>query len=134
MPHFFLDTNICIYLLKGQYPKLKERMLATSPENIKIPSIVYGELLAGASSSNAQEKSKNAVATLAEQFEIIPFDTYSAKIYGDIRATLLSAGLKGGANDMIIAATAISRGGIVVTNNEKDFARFPGATTENWTL
>jgi predicted nucleic acid-binding protein len=34
---------------------------------------------------------------------------------------------------MVAAATALSRGGVIVTNNEKDFSRFTGVYTENWT-
>jgi tRNA(fMet)-specific endonuclease VapC len=130
---YFLDTNICIYLLKGTFPSLKERLLATKPKDIMIPSIVYGELLAGAKTSNAPEKSAGFVTAFVSQFEITPFDEAGAEAYGRIRADLLAAGLKGGANDMIVAATALSRSGVIVTNNEKDFLRFTGVRTENWT-
>ncbi len=50
--HYFLDTNICIYYLKGQCPILLDRMLRHSVSEIKIASIVKAELLYGAVKSN----------------------------------------------------------------------------------
>ena len=129
---YFLDTNICIYLLKGTFPGLRKRLLATKPEDVKIASIVYGELLAGAKASGEPEKSLEAVTAFVSQFEIIPFDKTGAEVYGRIRSELLIAGLKGGANDMVLAATALSKNGVIVTNNEKDFSRFAGVQIENW--
>ena len=34
--------------------------------------------------------------------------------------------------DKLIAAHAVSLGAIVVTNNIKDFAKYPGLLLENW--
>jgi tRNA(fMet)-specific endonuclease VapC len=34
--------------------------------------------------------------------------------------------------DKLIAAHAVSLGAIVVTNNIKDFAKYPGVLLENW--
>ncbi|MDR1271478.1 MAG: type II toxin-antitoxin system VapC family toxin [Clostridiales Family XIII bacterium] len=130
---YFLDTNICIYLLKGTSPALTKRLLRTIPMDVKIPSIVYAELLAGAKASGSPEKSIEAIKAFVSQFEIVPFDETGAEAYGRIRAGLLAAGVKGGPNDMIVVATALSRGGVIVTNNEKDFLRFAGVQTENWT-
>jgi tRNA(fMet)-specific endonuclease VapC len=129
---YFLDTNICIYLLKGTFPSMRKKMLATKPDDIKIASIVYGELLAGAKASGEPEKSLEAVMAFVSQFEIIPLDISGAEAYGRIRSELLATGLKCGANDMVIAATALSRNGVIITNNEKDFSRFTGIQTENW--
>jgi tRNA(fMet)-specific endonuclease VapC len=129
---YYLDTNICIYLLKGTFPSLENRLLRANPADIKIPAIVYGELLAGATVSTSPERSLDAVTAFVSEFEIVPLDETGAKAYGRIRAALLAAGLKGGPNDMVIAAIALSRNGVIITNNEKDFERFAGVKTENW--
>ena len=55
---YFLDTNICIYFLKGLYPPLLERLRAKIPENMKIASIVKAELLLGAYKSNNPKKTE----------------------------------------------------------------------------
>ena len=36
-------------------------------------------------------------------------------------------------NYLLIASTVLSKGGILVTNNEKEFSRIPGLKIENWT-
>lgn len=129
---YFLDTNSCIYLLKNAYPALTAKVLATEHQTIKIASIVYAELLGGARESSAPEKSLVAVKKFVSQFEIVPFGEDAAESYGRIRSGLLEKRLKCGANDMIIAATAMARGGVVVTNNEKGFGKMHGVATENW--
>ena len=45
---YYLDSNICVYFLKGQFPSIMENIQNTNPVNIKIPSIVKAELLFGA--------------------------------------------------------------------------------------
>ena len=59
---YFLDSNICIqYMRKGKVAEVIEaRFLEYGPRNIKIPSIVMGELMHGA------YKSKRAADTLKE--------------------------------------------------------------------
>jgi len=39
-----------------------------------------------------------------------------------------------GANDLLIAAKAIALGHVVVTDNEREFARVDGLRCENWLL
>lgn len=65
-------------------------------------------------------------------FEIISFDDQAAIEYSVIRANMERTGIVIGPNDLIIAATVLSRRGILVTNNEKEFRRIPGLTVENW--
>jgi tRNA(fMet)-specific endonuclease VapC len=50
--------------------------------------------------------------------------------YGPIR--LATRDTKKDALDKLIAAHAVSLNAIVVTNNTKDFARYPGVIIENW--
>lgn len=48
---YFLDTNMCIYYLKGLNPRVKEVLLGKIPDEVKIPSVVKAELLFGAHKS-----------------------------------------------------------------------------------
>ena len=43
--NYFLDTNICIYFLKGEYDNIVTQLKQNKAANIKIPSIVVAELL-----------------------------------------------------------------------------------------
>ena len=51
---FFLDTNICIYALKGSFPKIQLRIESYAPSEIWIPAIVLAELYYGAFKSTSE--------------------------------------------------------------------------------
>jgi tRNA(fMet)-specific endonuclease VapC len=129
---WFLDTNICIYLLNGSYPSVREMLLSKRPSEIRIPSITLAELFAGAEMSDDAETNRELIEQFASPFEIVPFDRDAAASYGKVRAFLRDKNLKVGPNDMAIASIVLSRGATLVTNNAKEFGRIDGLLTENW--
>ena len=131
--HYFLDTNICIYYLKGQCPILLDRMLRHSVSEIKIASIVKAELLYGAVKSKKREDNTSKVKKFLFPFKVISFDDKAAEIYAQIRADMASKGTSIGPNDLIIAATAMANSGTLISNNESEFGRIAGLEIENWT-
>ena len=131
---FFLDTNICIYFLKGKFLKLLEYFKKISPEDIKISSIVKAELLLGAYKSNARVKTQEKVNKFLLPYQIIPFDDSCSMIYAKIRADLEKSGEIIGANDLILSATVLAHQGTLVTNNEQEFKRIKNLKVVNWTL
>jgi tRNA(fMet)-specific endonuclease VapC len=112
--------------------KIKEKLRSVSSKNIKIPSIVKAELLVGAYKSSNIERKKEIVTKILAPFEIIPFDSDASEEYGKIRAGLEMTGKVIGPNDLIIAAMVLSRGGILVTNNTKEFSRIKNLHVEDW--
>ena len=129
---FFFDTNICIYLLKGVFPDLGKKVLATQPGKIKIPAMVAAELIYGARKSKKAEETLEKIERFLRPLQIIPFDMEAAFLYGKIRASLEKAGCIIGFNDMIIAATVLANNGTLVTNNSVEFSRVEGLNCENW--
>jgi len=125
---YYLDTNTCIYFLKGMYPSILEEFKTRRPEEIKIPSLVKAELLLGV------EKSEKKAQLFLEPFEIVGFDDGSALVYAKIRASLESRGRIVGPNDLIIAATVMSRNGILITHNTKEFKQISGLRIEDWAV
>jgi len=130
---YFFDTNICIYFLKGTFPELQERVLATQPDKIKIPSMAAAELIYGARKSKKAAETMEKVTRFLKPLQIIPFDAEAAAFYGNIRASLEKAGNTIGFNDTIIAATVLAHNGTLVTNNSGEFSRVSGLNLENWT-
>jgi tRNA(fMet)-specific endonuclease VapC len=63
---------------------------------------------------------------------IEPLDRAVGERYGRLRAWLRRQGAPIGNNDLFIAAHALSLGAVLVTNNEREFARIPDLTVENW--
>ena len=130
--NYFLDTNTCIYFLKGVYPGLQKKILATEPNRIKIPSMVAAELFYGAQKSQQITETMEKVEKFLKPLQIIHFDADAAFLYGKIRAFLEKTGNIIGFNDMIIAATVLANNGTLVTNNSGEFSRVEGLALENW--
>jgi tRNA(fMet)-specific endonuclease VapC len=130
---YFLDTNICIYFLKGSFPNVMEQIRNTNPNNIKIPSIVKAELLYGAEKSKNRTSNLTNVNMFLEPYEIISFNDECSKIYSQIRSSLESKGTIIGPNDYIIASTVLSNNGVLITNNVKEFKYIKNLKIENWT-
>lgn len=132
--NYFLDSNICIYYLTGQYPSITEGIKTKDPIHIKIPSIVKAELLLGALKSKRRSENLKVLNTFLSYFEIIPFGDIESEIYAEIRAKLEKSGNIVGPNDLVIAATTMANSGILVTNNEKEFKRVSNLRIENWII
>lgn len=129
---YFLDTNICIYFLKGQHIKLKENLKKHSPINIKIPSIVKAELLYGAEKSQQRKENLKKINNFLYPYEIIAFDDSCTENYSKIRSQLELKGNMIGPNDLIIASIILANNGILVTNNIKEFSHIKSLKLENW--
>ena len=129
---FFLDANTCIYCLNERSESIRQRILATSPLEIKIPSVVKAELLLGAYKSKIPQRSLEKLESLLQPFEIVPFDEAVAYEYAAIRKQTEERGTLVGPNDLMIAAIVKFHEGILVTNNTREFSRIDGLRLVNW--
>lgn len=127
-----LDTNICIYLIKNNPPKVRERFASYAPGEIGITSLSVAELHYGVEKSASREKNARALEALLLPLEIVPFDEAAAQIYGRIRATLEKKGTPVGSMDMLIAAVALARNCTLITHNLREFERINGLRCESW--
>ena len=130
---YFLDTNICVFILNGRFPYLNKHYLECGKSEIKIPSVVLFELCYGAEKSQKREQNLSKIRILTSEVEIAPLDAQAAKIAGEIRARLEFAGTPIGGNDLLIAAIVRANNGVLVTNNTKEFSRVSGLHIEDWT-
>lgn len=129
---FLLDTNMCIYLIKRRPPIVLRRFSRYSPGEVAISSITVAELHFGVEKSQYPERNRQALESFLLPLAIAPFDHDAAAAYGRIWATLERQGTPIGALDLLIAAHALCLNCILVTNNEREFARVPELRVENW--
>ena len=129
---YFVDSNTCIYFMNGKYPSVREKFLSISPKNIKISCIVKGELLLGAFKSQTRVQTTNKVEKFLKPFDVIDFTDKMSYDYAEIRGDLEKTGKSIGANDLLIAATALSENAILVTHNTDEFSRVKGLKIEDW--
>ena len=131
MLQYMLDTNICIYVLNERPPTIARRFDRLA-QSLCISSITLGELYYGVERSELRAQNLAALEALVGRIQMLPFAGKAAAHYGEIRATLAATGKQAGTHDMLIGGHARSEGLIVVTNNEREFARMPGVRVENW--
>lgn len=131
---YMLDTNICIYLIKQKPRSYYERLMEVEKSRhiLAISSIVLSELQFGVARSQHQRKNQEAINTLVNKLEVLPYEEKAAKYYGDLRANLQRKGTVIGGNDMIIAAHALSEKAVLVTHNTKEFQRVEHLELEDW--
>ncbi len=131
MLKYMLDTSIVIYTIKNK-PQVVREAFKVHYGQICISTVTLMELIYGAEKSSSPERNLSDVEGLAARLEVLDYDDHAAIHTGQIRAELAKAGKPIGPYDQMIAGHARSRGLIVVTNNEKEFKRVPGARVENW--
>ncbi len=129
---FLLDTNICIYALK-QHPAVLENLLSQRRDDVAVSVITEGELRTGAAKSAAAAKTLRLVENFLRPLTIVEFDSADAAAYAGVRAKLERSGTPIGPLDTLIAAQAVGRKLVLVTNNEREFGRVAGLRVENWT-
>jgi len=128
---FILDTNTLIYFFKG-LGSVADNLLAVSPKDIGIPAVVLYELEYGIAKSSSPKKRTKQLEELCALVEILTFGNKEAKTSATIRAVLEKKGTPIGPYDVMIAGTALSRQGVLVTNNTKEFRRVPKLQITDW--
>jgi tRNA(fMet)-specific endonuclease VapC len=129
---YLLDTNVCIFLINKRPVNVLDRLQEALNQGITISSITVAELQFGVYNSQYKEKNRIALTEFLAPFGIIDFDDSDAETYGKIRAYLKRQGIPIGPYDMLIAAQAITKDLVLVTNNTDEFTRIPDLKLEDW--
>ena len=130
---YLLDTNICIYAINGRHPKLTERLLKVSPDDIVISSITVGEMEYGAEKSRWGDRTRSIMHAFLSNYAVLSFTENDAILFGQVRAKLEAAGTSIGVLDAMIGVQGVTNGLTVVTHNTREFERIPGILLEDWT-
>lgn len=128
---YLLDTDSCIYALKRRLGVL-ERMLSTPRLDVAVSVISEAELRTGAAKSSVPAKTLARIENFLRPLSVLEFDSNDAVAYARLRAHLERAGTPIGPLDTLIAAQAVARKLVLVSNNEREFGRVPGLGVENW--
>ena len=129
---YLLDTNILIYIAKGQPQTVRERFVQHPAAELAMSVITLGELLFRAEKSQARLQALETVQQLQTMMQVCALSDTAAAHYGEIRAGLQKMGRPIGGNDLWMAAHARAEGWTLVSNNLNEFARVPGLDFENW--
>jgi tRNA(fMet)-specific endonuclease VapC len=128
---WLLDTNILIAALKLN-PAVLAHLETIDPGDLVLSPIVLGELELGVLKSRWSDRNRKRLDALLANVSLAPLDAAVARAYGRIRADLERAEKIIGANDLWIAAQALSLESTLVTDNVGEFERVTGLVVENW--
>lgn len=129
---YLLDTNICIYALKNRPPEVLQRLQDVGRAAVALSVITVLELRHGVEKSQQREANQVRLDLFLKPMCILPFEENDAQVGGRLRAHLSQIGRPIGDLDSLIAAQALARDMILVTNNLREFERVPDLRTENW--
>lgn len=123
-----LDTSI---LVAAERRALRFEALLESlgDEPVAISAVTASELLHGchrASNAGIRARRSAFVEALLDALPILPFGLAEARLHAQIWAELARRGAMIGPHDLLIAASAMARGYLVASLNQRDFARVAG--------
>jgi len=130
---YLLDTNICIFAINKRPKNILEIIKNKSKSGIFISSLTVAELEYGVENSKYIEDNRIALLKFLSIFNVLNFDDMDAAPYGKLKTKLKKNGQIIGPIDMLLAAQAISKELIFVTNNVDEFKRIDGLKIEDWT-
>lgn len=128
---FVLDTNTLVCFFRGE-GAVAQRLVATPPLSVAIPTIVLYELETGIARSTDPAKRRKQLDVLVQVVRILPFGLDEAKAAATLRARLEARGTPIGPMDTLIAGVALAQRGVLVTRNLREFGRVEGLAVEDW--
>ena len=131
MPRYVLDTDTCIYWLKGN-ENIEKKIIENGLENICITVITECELYYGAFKSDRKEKNLAVIKKLKKTVRTIQTTEGLSYLYGKIKADMERNGQRLDDADLLIACIALVHNATLVTNNLAHFKRIDGLKIENW--
>jgi predicted nucleic acid-binding protein len=130
---FLIDTSVFIDIERGRI-SLDDFLKGFTGQELFIATISASELLVGAHRSNTEPRRLQRLGFVERIFEriaTIPFDLRSARMHATLWIELTESGQRLGANDLLIASTALAYGHGVVTSDVKAFNRVPGLLVQS---
>jgi len=129
---YLLDTNVIVDLGNRRGTLLRSKLEAVGLATLAISAISLAELEYGEAKSDQPSRSLRTFRDFLRQITVVPFDEDATVAYGQIRSGLERKGQVIGANDMLIAATALAHNLILVTRDLDDFRRVDDLKVEDW--
>lgn len=132
MTESLVDTDILSFYFKGDQKVVKKfNDYLKEFDVINISIITYYEILGGLKFKKAEKQIKE-FEEFVNNNTIIHISEESAKISGDIYASLRLKGITIGTSDILIAGIALENELTLITNNERHYDPIQGLKIENW--
>jgi tRNA(fMet)-specific endonuclease VapC len=129
--HYLLDTNTASYVIKGNFPRVRVRLLKVPMADVGISVVTEAELRFGVARRPEATTLKSVVEEFLLRVEILPWNSEAARHYARIRASLENDREPMGNLDLMIAAQAVATEVVLVTHDHV-FRRVKGLRVEDW--
>lgn len=129
---YLLDTNTASYLIKGNFPRVRQRLGRLAMSEVGISAVTEAELRFGADRLPTAARMRLAVTEFLEPIIVLAWDSPAAEQYAQLRTALERSGTPMGNLDMMIAAHALAIGAVLVSH-DRVFRHVKGLRTEDWT-
>jgi len=129
---YLLDTNVASYVIKGNIPQVRQRLVKVPLASVAISVVTEAELRFGVARKPEAARLKIAVEEFLLRINVSPWDSEAAKQYAHVRSALEVSAEPMGNLDLMIAAHALSIQAVLVTN-DRVFRRVKQLQIEDWT-
>jgi tRNA(fMet)-specific endonuclease VapC len=127
-----LDSDHCVAILRGRLDLTSKSL---PDEELATTAISVGELAHGAAKSQSATNNLARLDVLLAALIVLPFDEWSARRFGWLKADLETRGEMLSDLDLQIASIALERESLLLTHNTKHFSRLvdlAGLTLDDW--
>jgi len=128
---YLLDTNMASYIIKGNPPRVRERLLNVPMPQVAISAVTEAELRYGVARRPEAAGLKTAVEEFLMRVDRLPWDSEAAQQYARLRPALERNGQVMGNLDLMIAAHAIAAQAVLVSH-DRGFRRLRDLVIEDW--
>lgn len=129
---YLLDTNTASYIIKGNIPRVRERLVSVPMADVCISAVTEAELRFGVARRPEAVKLQIAVEEFLLRVDILPWDSEAARQYAQVRATLEREGRPMGNLDMMVVSHALAAQRVLVSS-DRVFRRIRGVRIDDWT-
>ena len=129
---YLLDTNTASYLIRGNFPRVRERSLRVPTGEIGISVVTEAELRFGAARLPEVARIRVLVCEFLAAVTALPWTSEAAIQYAHLRLAAERSGSPMGTLDLMIASHALAVGAILVTH-DSGFRRLRELKVEDWT-
>ncbi len=139
MTLWIFDTDHATLFQQG-HPQIVQRVSEVNPKDIAITIVTFEEQMYGRLNrirrATSGDEIISAYASLRKtinyltDLELLDFDRDAENFYREF----LRQKIRVGTQDLRIAAIALSKSGILLTRNRRDFERIPGLRFEDWSV
>jgi len=129
-----IDASILIEAERGRID-LAAHASRRADDHAFLSVVTASELLHGVHrAADARLRARRAayVEGVLQRFPTLDVDLRTARAHARLWGELAASGVRVGAHDLWLAATAIAHGLVLVTGNLREFGRVPGLDVEAW--